>query len=93
MRECGCKKGRDLLPRPSVASSCVTVIFRVQFLSFQPTGSHLGWGLSMVDEIFIKSVQYQHSGSVAVQLSVHNAELVFSLNVVIASLPALRFFS
>jgi hypothetical protein len=70
----------------------LTVIFRVQFLSFQPAVSHLGRGLSIVDEIFIKSVQYPHSGSVPVQPSVHKAELVFSLNLVIASLPALQFF-
>jgi len=72
----------------------LTVVFRVQFLSFQPAGSsHLGRGLSIVDEIFIKSVRYPHSGSVPVQPSFHNTQLVFSLNLVIASLPALRFFS
>jgi hypothetical protein len=87
------KRARPYCPGLLLLLLVLIVIFRVQFLRFQPTGSHLGRGLSIVDEIFIKSVQYPHSGSVPVQPSVHNFELVFSLNVVIAALPALQFFS
>jgi hypothetical protein len=86
------KKVETLLPSILLLLPVLIVIFRVQFLSFQPKGSHLGRGLSMVDEIFIKSVQHPHSGSVPVQPSVHNTELVFSLNLVIASLWHCDFF-
>lgn len=86
------KRSRAYCPGLLLLLLVVTVIFRVQFFSFQPAGSHLGRGLSIVHEIFIKSVQYPHSGSVPVQPSVHNTELVFSLNLVISSLQHCNFF-